>query len=110
MLQMTINYQQRRTDETDAYGFPQRYQLHMEREKLQEMPAFAELRERFGRCEGKVYRETNATDVHCGYVFAKRERWYDQSIGWNDPRQFYTAETWVTFETVSVSPVDLSKV
>jgi hypothetical protein len=103
MIQMSIDYQQR-TREDDEDGFPQRYHLHAERERVETVPTFAELRERFGRCEGKVYR---GEGLHCGYVFAKRERWHDNSIGWDDPRQFYTAETWVSFERVTVEPVNL---
>lgn len=110
MIRQSITYIQR-SDERNKDGERICYRLHDEREKVESLPTFTELRERFGRCEGKVYRDRkDERPVHCGYVFAKRERWYDQSIGWDDPKQFYTAETWVTFETVAAPiPVDLSR-
>lgn len=86
-----------------AAGGP--YRTHDEIEQLDTLPTFAELRERFGRCEGKVYV---GDGIHVGYVFARRERYHDRSVGWDDPRQFYTCETWVTFRRRTIKPVVLS--
>jgi hypothetical protein len=105
---MRINYMERRPREEDADGFPARYGLHVETETVETIPTFIELRDRFGRCEGKVYRDIAGETIHCGYVFAQRERWHDRSIGWDDPAQFYTCETWVTFEQVEVRPINLA--
>lgn len=85
-----------------AEGGP--YRMHETVEQLGSLPTFDELRADYGRCEGKVYV---GEGLHVGYVFARRERYHDRSVGWNDPRQFYTCETWVTFRRRSLEPVDL---
>lgn len=107
MLRQSTTYLERDSSTPDDYGEPTRYRLHDESESIDSLPSFAELRDRFGRCEGKVYRTVGEEDIPCGYVFARRERRYDRSVGWDDPAQFYTVETWVTFERVSVSAVNI---
>ena len=57
---------------------------------------FRWLRDEYGRCVGKAYRDTSNGPVHCGWVFVSRQRYEDTG----EP---YLREVWVTF-TREVEP------
>jgi len=52
--------------------------------------AYRWLVKEYGRCTGKVYRDTESAPLHCGWVFIKRDKYEDTG----EP---YTREVWVTF-------------
>lgn len=62
------------------------------------------MRSEFGRCTGRVYQDTDAGTVACGWVFLKRDRYEDA------PDKTYLHETWVTIHRVTApvyTPVEV---
>jgi hypothetical protein len=47
----------------------------------------------YGRCTGKVYEDTDAGTVECGYVFEGRDRYEDTG-------ETYLREVWLILEDV----------
>lgn len=49
---------------------------------------FADLQREYGRCTGKMYKETRLGDLHVGWVFQQRRKYEDSA-------ETYLHETWV---------------
>ena len=50
---------------------------------------FRDLTKDYGRCKGRVYRDTKVGTVRVGWTFEKRERYTDTKAS------YYLQETWV---------------